>query len=257
MQERLEAERQGMEARIRAERDALQRQQEMERVEFTKRLIEIKKKLDEGKIDQAEALKELEALLVEAKVPIGEASMIIGTLLTDNLGEALTEVTKAVNILRQALEDLIRMWEKYNATPKSNPTGPPGPDIGPPGPVAGITVDPGWVAAGVTPTGEHPRQALGGYLRRAAGGLRWAGTYVPTDNLVARVSAGEMILTPSQQARLFSIATGAYPTAGGRDGGDIVHIHVAGSVIAERDLAEVMRQQLYRIKRERGPLHLG
>ena len=86
-----------------------------------------------------------------------------------------------------------------------------------------------------------------------SGRLMSPSTYVPTDQLVARVSPGEMILTPGQQQTLFALARDG---DGGAKAGDTIHVHVAGNVLTERELVGAIQSGLYRQKRQTGRLHL-
>ena len=122
-------------------------------------------------------------------------------------------------------------------------------------PIQSIAANLGWLdGQEATVTIREVRQTFFDTIRRDFGWGAATGGIVPqylagggiggprgTDTVPAWLTPGEMVLNDAQQAELFAMANGR----GGGGGGAVV-INVAGSIRSDRDLVQLVRQELSR-----------
>lgn len=290
LMERAAVERAAADEALKAAQAAFDERTQVDRVNFEKRLAQIGADMGAQKLTYDEGLGQITALFDEYKVPFGEKSGALGLALQTALITAFGAVETAMGRLATAIEALVRkMGGQVNEAKRLAALGaaeynrlatmaqqqyidPATGQFYAPGQGPGTTLPP---PTAPEPTGDQannygygnipdytpgaPRLyangGIAGWVAGFAGGGGYVpGTYTPSDSLIARLSPGELVLNPRQQAQLFAVANGRLPV--GRGAPPVVHNHFTfpqyvGTV---RDLVDVMRREIDRVVASSGPL---
>lgn len=245
LQQKADVEREAADAALEEQQKMFDERTAAERDQFQEELDDIQGHMEDGTLKYRDGLDAVRALFAKYKIPFEQQSSILGESLSSALTTAFGAVGVAMQNLATAIAALLAFIEEKAgrsvqlAQVVSDQVSNIQLVYGIPGMPIGSGQAPAYQVGGAGGEVTYfpgKAYATGGVV----GGMSNTG-YVPSDSYVSRLSQNEMVLTPSEQSRLLSLAEGK---GGGGGGWITVNVYPQGSVIVERDLTETIRAAL-------------